>query len=65
MEYRHYRTGEYLGQIEEFGKPHSRQIHRAHLLEALKKNVPDEKISLGKRLETISVSNFMMIYSAL
>lgn len=54
MEYRHYRTGEYLGQIEEFGEPRSRQIHRAHLLDALKKNVPDEKISLCKRLEEIS-----------
>lgn len=53
MEYRHYRTGEYLGQIDEFGAPMSRQIHRAHLLDALKKNVPDSKISLGKRLAGI------------
>ncbi|KAH8676224.1 salicylate hydroxylase [Xylariales sp. PMI_506] len=53
MEYRHYRTGEYLGQIEEFGEPRSRQIHRAHLLEAFEKNVPKEKISLGKRLANL------------
>lgn len=56
MEYRHYRTGEYLGQIDEFGDPKSRQIHRAHLLEALHKNVPDENISLGKRLISIEWS---------
>lgn len=53
MEYRHYRTGEYLGQIDEFGEPKSRQIHRADLLDALKKKVPDDKISLGKRLKGI------------
>ena len=50
MEYRHYRTGEYLGQIDEFGSPRSRQIHRAHLVDALKKNVPEYMISKGKRL---------------
>ena len=49
-EYRHYRTGEYLGHVEEFGKPYSRLIHRAHLLDALKKNVHDDKMSLNKRL---------------
>ncbi|KAF2497401.1 putative monooxygenase [Lophium mytilinum] len=53
MEYRHYRTGEFLGQIDEFGEPRSRQIHRAHLIEVLKKNVPDSKISKGKRLVAI------------
>lgn len=53
MDYRHYRTGEFLGQIDEFGEPRSRQIHRAHLLDALKKGVPDERISLGKRLQGI------------
>lgn len=53
MEYRHYRTGEYLGQIDEFGEPRSRQIHRAHLLEALQKNVPTSKISLNKRLQSL------------
>lgn len=54
MEYRHYRTGEYLGQIDEFGDPKSRQIHRAHLLDALRKNISDELLSTGKRLTTIS-----------
>ena len=52
-EYRHYRTGEYLGHVEEFGKPYSRLIHRAHLLELLKKNVPDDKVSLKKRLSSL------------
>lgn len=56
MEYRHYRTNEYLGQIDEFGEPRSRQIHRAHLIEALKKNVPDSKVSFGKRLESLEWS---------
>ncbi|KAE8553856.1 hypothetical protein EYB25_002394 [Talaromyces marneffei] len=57
MEYYHYRTGEYLGQIDEFGNPKSRQIHRAHLLEALRKNVSNELLSTGKRLITISWDN--------
>jgi salicylate hydroxylase len=50
MEYHHYRTGEFLGRIEEFGEPRSRQIHRAHLLDVLKSKVPDSKISKGKKL---------------
>ena len=54
MEYRHYRTGEDLGSIAEFGEPRSRQIHRAHLLEVLLEKVPEEKISKNKRLVEIS-----------
>lgn len=50
MEYHHYRTGEFLGRIEEFGEPKSRQIHRAHLLDVLRSKVPDSKISKGKKL---------------
>ncbi|KAL1633873.1 hypothetical protein SLS58_010929 [Diplodia intermedia] len=50
MEYRHYRTGAYLGQIDEFGAPRSRQIHRAHLLHVLRRNVPAAMVSTGKRL---------------
>jgi salicylate hydroxylase len=53
MEYRHYRTGDYMGQIDEFGEPRSRQIHRAHLLEVLMENVPKSMISTGKRLQHI------------
>jgi salicylate hydroxylase len=53
MEYHHYRTGEFLGRIEEFGEPRSRQIHRAHLVEVLKSKVPDSYISTGKRLSKI------------
>lgn len=56
MEYRHYRTGEDLGHIAEFGDPKSRQIHRAHLLDALKATIPAEKISLGKRLTSVEWS---------
>ncbi|CAK7208879.1 hypothetical protein SCUCBS95973_000263 [Sporothrix curviconia] len=63
MEYRHYRTGEFLGQIDEFGAPTSRQIHRAHLLEALKENVPDANISLGKRLESLEWSTAKREYT--
>lgn len=63
MDYRHYRTGEFLGQIDEFGEPSSRQIHRAHLLDALKKGVPDDKISLGKRLAGIEWSAAKSCYA--
>lgn len=50
MEYRHYRTGENLGSIDEFGEPRSRQIHRAHLLEVLREKIDMSKISKNKRL---------------
>lgn len=50
MEYLHYGSGEFLGHIEEFGEPKSRQIHRAHLLDVLRTKVPDSKISKGKKL---------------
>ncbi|KAF2661506.1 salicylate hydroxylase [Lophiostoma macrostomum CBS 122681] len=50
MEYHHYRSGDFLGRIEEFGEPRSRQIHRAHLLDVLRSKIPEEKISKGKRL---------------
>ena len=39
MEYRNYKTGEVFGQIDEFGQPSSRQIHRAHLLEVMRERV--------------------------
>lgn len=54
MEYRSYRTGEYLGRVEEFSRPHARLLHRAHLLECLKERVPDSMLNLGKRLSSIS-----------
>ena len=56
MEYRHYRTGEYLGQVDEFGDPKSRQIHRAHLLGVLKRKVADEMLSTEKRLSDLKWS---------
>ncbi|KAI1105606.1 FAD/NAD(P)-binding domain-containing protein [Jackrogersella minutella] len=56
MDYYHYRTGEFLGRIDEFSEPSSRQIHRAHLLEAFQKHIPQLKISLGKRLTSLDWS---------
>ncbi len=57
MEYRHFRTGAYLGQIDEFGEPRSHQIHRAHLLDALHDNVSaTTMVSLGKRLTAVDWS---------
>jgi salicylate hydroxylase len=57
MKYRHYRTGEYLGQIDEFGSPKSRQIHRADLLDVLREQVPDSLVSTGKRLVNMEWSS--------
>ncbi|KAF7713187.1 Uncharacterized protein PECH_000500 [Penicillium ucsense] len=53
MEYRQYKTGEYLAQINEFSRPPARLLHRAHLLDALKERVPSSKINLSKRLVSI------------
>lgn len=53
MEYRNYKSGEYLGHIAEFGEPASRQIHRAHLLDALKERVPSSVLHTGKKLRSI------------
>lgn len=53
MEYRNFQTGEVFGQIDEFGNPSSRQIHRAHLLEVMKERVPYSILNTGKRLTGI------------
>jgi salicylate hydroxylase len=53
MEYRHQKTGEVMGQIDEFGQPSSRQIHRAHLLDVLKERLPSSILHTGKRLRSI------------
>ncbi|KAJ5125850.1 hypothetical protein N7526_008027 [Penicillium atrosanguineum] len=53
MQYHSYQTGEYLAHIEEFSKPHARLIHRAHLLDSLKKPVPGDHLHLQKRLAVI------------
>lgn len=53
MEYHNYRTGAYLGHIEEFSKPPARLLHRAHLLDSLKERVPASSLNLGKRLASI------------
>ncbi|KAI1625184.1 hypothetical protein EDD37DRAFT_665262 [Exophiala viscosa] len=54
MEYRNYKSGDYLGQIDEFGEPSSRQIHRAHLLDVLKERVPESILQTGKKLRSIT-----------
>jgi salicylate hydroxylase len=53
MQYRNYKTGALLGQIDEFGPPTSRLIHRAHLLDVLKSRVPEAMLKTGKRLRKI------------
>lgn len=53
MEYHNYRTGKYLGHIQEFSNPPARLLHRAHLLESLKERVPESCLNLGKRLLSI------------
>ncbi|KAJ5919366.1 hypothetical protein N7466_010309 [Penicillium verhagenii] len=50
MQYHNYKSGEYLGHIEEFSEPHARLIHRAHLLDSLKESVPENLLHLQKRL---------------
>ena len=57
MEYRNYKSGDYLGQIDEFGEPASRQIHRAHLLDVLKERVPESLLHTGKKLRSIRPEN--------
>ncbi|OQD73869.1 hypothetical protein PENDEC_c013G02962 [Penicillium decumbens] len=53
MEYHSYKTGEYLGHIDEFSQPPARLLHRAHLLESLKERVPESSLNLGKHLTSI------------
>ncbi len=63
MEYRNYKTGEYLGQIEEFGQPKSRQIHRAHLLDALRERIPASVLNTGKKLKAIEFDGSQYVLS--
>ncbi|KAJ5665771.1 uncharacterized protein N7477_008219 [Penicillium maclennaniae] len=53
MEYHSYKSGEYLGHIEEFSKPPARLLHRADLLDSLKERVPQSSLNLGKHLTSI------------
>ena len=53
MEYHSYKSGEYLGIIEEFSKPPARLLHRADLLDSLKERVPQLSLNLGKHLTSI------------
>lgn len=50
--FRHYKTGELLAISEFYGKP-NRRIHRAHLLDVLRGNLPHEMLKTNKRLLTI------------
>ncbi|KAJ5112271.1 hypothetical protein N7532_000316 [Penicillium argentinense] len=56
MEYHNYKTGDYLGHIDEFSRPPARLLHRAHLLDSLKERVPESSVNLGKRLASIDRS---------
>lgn len=56
MEYHNYKTGDYLGHIDEFSHPPARLLHRAHLLECLKERIPESAVKLGKRLSWIDRS---------
>ncbi|KAJ5889931.1 hypothetical protein N7504_010741 [Penicillium tannophilum] len=53
MEYHSYKSGDYLGHIEEFSHPPARLLHRAHLLDCLKERVPQSSLNLGKHLVSI------------
>ncbi|KIX98733.1 uncharacterized protein Z520_05194 [Fonsecaea multimorphosa CBS 102226] len=53
MEYRDWKTAEYLGQIDEWGEPASRQLHRADLLDVLKDRIPADRLHLSKKLSAI------------
>ncbi|KAJ5814088.1 uncharacterized protein N7503_000838 [Penicillium pulvis] len=53
MEYHSYKSGDYLGHIEEFSNPPARLLHRAHLLDCLKERVPQSSLNLGKHLVSI------------
>ena len=50
--FRHYKTGELLGISEFYGSP-NRRIHRAHLLDVLRANLPHDMLKTNKRLLTI------------
>ena len=53
MQYHHYKSGDYLGHIDEAQDPHARLIHRGHLLEALKEFLPSELLHYQKHLSSI------------
>lgn len=61
MEYHSYRTGEYLGHIDEFSKPPARLLHRAHLLDSLKERIPESCLNLNKHLGWIDRSGSVYI----
>ena len=56
MEYHNYRTGEYLGHIDEFSHPPARLLHRAHLLDSLRERIPESALNLNKRLSRVDRS---------
>ncbi|KAJ5679223.1 hypothetical protein N7462_007467 [Penicillium macrosclerotiorum] len=57
MQYHNYKSGDYLGHIEEAHEPHARLIHRGHLLEALREFIPNELLNYHKRLSSIQRNN--------
>ena len=56
MEYRHYRSGKFLGHVDESEDPKARLLHRAHLLDTLKERVPESKLHLNKKLVRVGKS---------
>jgi len=57
MTYRNYKTGEEIGTAYEVSAPYGRRVHRAHLLEILRKNIPPEKMKTGKCLKNIEYND--------
>lgn len=54
MIYRHYKTGEAIATAKEVSAPYGRRIHRAHLLDVLRHNLPPNMLKTGKHLDSIS-----------
>jgi salicylate hydroxylase len=57
MEYHHYKTGEYLGHVEDSDEPKARLLHRAHLLDTLRERVPKDRLHLNKHLTAVTKSD--------
>lgn len=52
--YRHYKSGEVIATAKEASKPYGRRVHRAHLLDVLRHNLPSSMLKTGKHLSNIT-----------
>lgn len=52
--YKHYKSGETIATAKEASKPYGRRVHRAHLLDVLRENLPSSMLKTGKHLSTIT-----------